>query len=262
MVISMVNQKGGVGKTTTCANLGAGLVREGKKVLLIDFDPQGSLTASLGYEPDKLNKTVSNIMGFIINDTAFSLEYGILHHDEGIDLLPSNIELSGVEISLVNTMSRETVLKEYISRIKENYDYIIIDANPSLGMLTINALAATESVIVPVQAQYLPIKGLEQLLTTINKVRCQINPGLKIEGILLTMVDKRTNFSRDIIELVNNIYGEDIHIYEEPVPPSIRVSEASAEGRSIFSYDPKGKVAKAYYSLVKEVLQNEKQSQH
>lgn len=253
MVISIVNQKGGVGKTTTCVNLGIGLAKIGKKVLLIDFDPQGSLTASLGFEPDELENTVSNILSYIINDKAFDLDYGIIRHDEGVYLLPSNIELSGIEISLVNTLSRETVLKEYISRVAQNYDYIIIDSNPSLGMLTINSLAAAESVIIPVQAQYLPIKGLEQLLVTINKVRRQINPSLAIKGIVLTMVDKRTNFSKEIMQLIGDIYGDNIYIYEEPVPPSIRVSEASAEGRSIFSYDPKGKVAKAYEALVKEV---------
>jgi chromosome partitioning protein len=256
MVISIVNQKGGVGKTTTCANLGIGLAKKGKKVLLIDFDPQGSLTASLGFEPDELNNTVSDIMGFIINDKNFDLNYGVLSHKENIELLPANIELSGVEISLVNTLSRETVLKEYINKVSEKYDYVIIDANPSLGMLTINALAAAKSVIIPVQAQYLPIKGLEQLLITINKVRRQINPCLAIEGILLTMVDKRTNFSKEIIELINNIYGDNIYIYKEPIPPSVRVSEASAEGRSVFSYDPKGKAAKAYTSLVEEVLKS------
>jgi chromosome partitioning protein len=202
MIMSIVNQKGGVGKTTTCVNLGVGLAKKGKKVLLIDFDPQGSLTAGLGFEPDEINDTVSGVLGFIINDRAFDLSYGIIHHDEGIDLLPANIELSGIEISLVNTMSRETVLKEYISRISDNYDYIIIDTNPSLGMLTINSLSAAQSVIIPVQAQYLPIKGLEQLLITINKVRRQINPALNIQGIILTMVDKRTNFSREIIDLI------------------------------------------------------------
>jgi chromosome partitioning protein len=235
-----------------------GLARKGKKVLLIDFDPQGSLTASLGFEPDELTRTVTDIMGFIINDRPFDPGFGILSHEEGVDLLPSNIELSGVEISLVNTLSRETVLKEYISRVCPLYDFVIVDSNPSLGMLTINSLSAAASVIIPVQAQYLPIKGLEQLLVTINKVRRQINPQLAIQGILLTMVDKRTNFSKEIIELINNIYGSNIYIYKEPIPPSVRVSESSAEGRSIFSYDPRGKASKAYASLVEEVLIHEK----
>ena len=192
-VIAIANQKGGVGKTTTTSNLGIGLARQGKRVLLIDADAQGSLTASLGYrEPDKLDITLANVMGNIINEEEMDAAYGILRHEEGIDLMPGNIELSGVEVSLVNVMSRETVLRSYMEEQRSRYDYILIDCMPSLGMLTINAVAAADSILIPVQAAYLPVKGLEQLIKTIGKVKRQINPRLEIEGILMTMVDSRT----------------------------------------------------------------------
>ena len=202
-VIAIANQKGGVGKTTTTSNLGIGLSRQGKRVLLIDADAQGSLTASLGYrEPDKLNITLANVMGNIINEKEMDAEYGILRHEEGVDLMPGNIELSGVEVSLVNVMSRETVLRSYIEEQRNKYDYILIDCMPSLGMLTINAVAAADSILVPVQAAYLPVKGLEQLIKTIGKVKRQINPRLEIEGVLMTMVDSRTTYARDISKLL------------------------------------------------------------
>lgn len=195
-VMAVVNQKGGTGKTTTCENLGIGLANEGKKVLLVDFDPQGSLTISLGYpKPDEMNVTLSGMMAKIMQEQPIEPGEGILHHREGVDLMPANIELSGLEVSLVNAMSRETIFKQYLDTVKQNYDYVLIDCMSSLGMLTLNALAASDNVIIPVQAQYLSAKGLEQLLQTINKVRRQINPKLKIEGILLTMVDSRTNYA-------------------------------------------------------------------
>lgn len=195
-IIAIANQKGGVGKTTTTSNLGIGLAKQGKRVLLIDADAQGSLTASLGFtEPDKLEETLATVMANIINDVEMEDDYGILRHEEGIDLMPGNIELSGLEVSLVNVMSRELVMRSYIEQVKEQYDYILIDCMPSLGMITINAFACADSILIPVQAAYLPVKGLEQLIKTIGKVKRQINPKLSIEGILLTMVDCRTNYA-------------------------------------------------------------------
>ena len=183
-IIAIANQKGGVGKTTTCANLGIGLAQAGKKVLLIDGDPQGSLTISLGNpQPDKLPFTLSDAMGKILMDQPIRTGEGILHHAEGVDLMPADIQLSGMEVSLVNAMSRETILRQYLDTLKGQYSHILIDCQPSLGMLTVNALAAANRIIIPVQAEYLPAKGLEQLLSTVNKVKRQINPKLQIDGI-------------------------------------------------------------------------------
>ena len=254
-IIALSNQKGGVGKTTTTANLGIGLVREGKKVLLLDCDPQGSLTISLGYpQPDELPTTLATVMNKLLADEPIAHKEGILHHEEGIDLMPANIELSGMEISLVNAMSREKILKQYLDSVKQDYDYVLLDCMPSLGMLTINALAAADSVIIPVQAQYLPAKGLEQLLLTINKVQRQINPTLKIDGILLAMVDNRTNYARQMGKLLRDTYGGRFKIFEAEIPHSVRASEISAEGKSIYAHDPSGRVATAYTALTKEVL--------
>ena len=189
-VLALCSQKGGVGKTTSCVNLAVGLAREGKRVLVVDNNPQGSMTASLGYHnPDELNVTLATILMKIVNEETFDDSLGILRHEEGIDLLPANIELAGMEVSLVNFMSRELVLRQYIDQVKNLYDYVLIDCMPSLGMLTINALACADAVLIPVQAAYLPVKGLEDLIRTIGKVRRQLNRGLSIEGILITMVD-------------------------------------------------------------------------
>ena len=263
-VMAVVNQKGGTGKTTTCENLGVGLAMEGKKVLLVDTDPQASLTICLGHPvPDQLSPTLSDMMGKILSEQPIAPGEGILHHPEGVDLIPANIELSGLEVSLVNAMSRETILKQYLDTVKQNYDFILLDCMPSLGMPTVNALAAADNVLIPVQAAYLPAKGLEQLLQTINKVRRQINPKLRIEGILLTMVDSRTNYSKDISNLIRENYGGKLKVYKTDIPRSVRAEEISAEGTSIFKHDPKGKVADAYRVLTKEVLSNaEKRRKH
>ena len=263
-VMAVVNQKGGTGKTTTCENLGVGLAMEGKKVLLVDTDPQASLTICLGHPvPDQLFPTLSDMMGKILLEQPIAPGEGILHHPEGVDLMPANIELSGLEVSLVNAMSRETILRQYLDTVKQNYDFILLDCMPSLGMLTVNALAAADNVLIPVQAAYLPAKGLEQLLQTINKVRRQINPKLKIEGILLTMVDSRTNYYKEISSLIRENYGGKLKVYKTDIPRSVRAEEISAEGTSIFKHDPKGKVADAYRVLTKEVLQNaEKKRKH
>ena len=264
VITAVTNQKGGTGKTTTCENLGVGLAMEGKKVLLVDTDPQASLTVALGYpRPDDLPVTLSDLMAKVIQDKPIEPGEGILHHPEGVDLVPANIALAGTEVSLVNAMSRETVLKQYLDRVKKDYDFILLDCMPSLGMLTVNALAAADQALIPVQANYLSAKGLEQLLNTINKVRRQINPKLRIEGILLTMVDGRTNYARDISNLIRETYGSRIKIFDSVIPRSTRAAEISAEGKSIFAYDPKGKVAVAYEDMTKEVLKNaEKRRKH
>ena len=256
-VIACVNQKGGTGKTTTCENLGAGLVMNGKKVLLVDFDPQASLSISLGYpKPEELPVTIADMMKKVVDEKEIRPGEGILHHEEGMDLMPSSIELSGMEVALVNTISRETVLKEYLESVKRDYDFVLLDCSPSLGMLTINAMAAADTLLIPVQASYLPAKGLEQLLQTVNIVRRQINPKLKIEGILLTMVDARTNDAKEISELIRNAYGGKIKVYDTEIPRSVRASEISKEGTSIFKHDPGGKVADAYRELTREVVKN------
>ena len=263
-VLAVVNQKGGTGKTTTCENLGVGLAQGGKKVLLVDVDPQGSLTISLGYpRPDDLDSTLSELMAKVMQETPLSPGEGILHHEEGVDLIPANISLSGIEVSLVNAMSRETILKQLMEPLKRQYDFILLDCMPSLGMLTVNALAAADNVLIPVQAQYLSAKGLEQLLQTVNKVRRQINPKLRIEGILLTMVDGRTNYAKDISNLIRETYGSKIKVFGTDIPHSVRAAEISAEGKSIFRHDPKGKVASTYRTLTKEVVQDaEKRRKH
>lgn len=254
-IIAISNQKGGTGKTTTAVNLGIGLVNEGKKVLLIDFDAQGSLTESLGYpNPDELPVTISTLMEKVMNEQPIQKDEGILHHSEGVDFIPANIELSGMETALVNVMSSERILKNYIHQVKDHYDYIFIDCTPSLGMLTVNALAAANEVMIPVQAHYLPAKGLEQLLNTVSKVKRQINPDLKISGILLTMVDHRTNFAKDISALIRNTYGSHLRIFKTEIPLSIKAAETAAAGKSIYSYHKTNKVAEAYKALTKEVL--------
>ena len=254
-ITAICNQKGGVGKTVTTVNLGIGLAREGKRVLLIDLDSQGSLTASLGYQhPDQMEDTVAKVMGHIIMDEPLSPSEGIIHHTEGVDLLPANIELSGVEVTLVNTIGREIVLREYLKTVQEQYDVILLDCCPSLGMLTINALTAADEIISPLQAHYLSIRGLEQLIRSISKVKRQINPGLEIAGILITMADMRTNYTRDIIELLRTNYGSKLRIFNSIIPLSIRAAETSAEGRSIYLHDPTGKVSNAYAALTREVL--------
>ncbi|MBR3459534.1 MAG: ParA family protein [Clostridia bacterium] len=252
-VIAIANQKGGVGKTTTCVNLGAGLVQEGGRVLLVDLDPQASLTVALGYpQPDKLDVTVVDIIRHIIEESQISPNKGIIHHSEGIDLLPASIDLAAMELALINVMSRETILKQYLETIQNAYDYVLIDCMPSLGMLTVNALAAADSVLIPVQAQYLPAKGLEQLLRTVMRVRRKINTRLNVEGILLTMVDFRTNNAKEISSFLREQYNS-LNVFNTVIPFSVRATETSGLGKSIFAYEPSCKIAAAYKDLTKEV---------
>lgn len=257
-VIAITNQKGGVGKTTTTMNLGVGLAKAGKKVLLVDADPQGSLTVSLGFKnPDSLEQSLATMMQAVINDRELSEQGIIVPHDEGVDLLPSNIELSGMEVSLFNAMSREFVLKSCLEDMKKKYDYILIDCMPSLGLMTINALAASDSVIIPSQPNFLSTKGLNLLLHSIARVRKQINPKLRIDGILLTMVDSRTNNAKDIISSLRSSLGQNLRVFDTEIPHSVRAAECSVKGKSIFTHDKNGKVAAAYESLTKEVEQLE-----
>ena len=254
-ITAICNQKGGVGKTSTTVNLGIGLARAGKRVLVIDMDAQSSLTASLGYQhPEQIETTLASVLGRLIINEPVAPGEGIIHHAEGVDLLPANKELSGLEITLVNAMARETYLRTYLNGIRDQYDVILLDCCPSLGMLTINALAAADTVLIPMQAHFLSVLGLQELIRTIANVKLRINPDLDIEGILITMVDMRTNYSREIIDLLHSEYGGKLRIFSSIIPLSIRAAESSAEGQSIYLYDPAGKVSMAYAALTREVL--------
>ena len=257
-IIVITNIKGGTGKSTTAVNLGIGLARQGKRVLMLDSDSQSSLTISLGVsEPNKLPVTLATMMSHIINETEFDPTDGIIHHAEGVDLLSANNSLARTELDLASLLiGRETVLRQYTEMVRPNYDYIIVDTAPTLGLLTVNALAAADSVIIPVTPKFLDAKGLELLLKTISQIKRQINSALEIGGILLTMVEKRTNFTREIISLIEEAYGGRIHIFGEHIPRSIRAAETSAHGKSIYLHDPKGKAAAAYAALTGEVLKS------
>ena len=252
--IAICNQKGGVGKTTTALNLGAGLAKEGRKVLLVDSDPQSDLTTSAGIEGDSVEKSLGMLMYMATENHRPNVRDAIIHHEEGFDIIPSNLDLSSMETRLVNAMSREKVLSNLLKDVKKDYDYILIDCMPSLGMLTINALTAADSVLIPVQAQYLPAKGMTQLLRSIDMVRSHTNENLKIDGIVMTLVDGRTNLARDVINAIRTNYGMHIRIFDAQIPLGVKAAEASKTGKSIFAYDGESKPAKAYEALTKEVI--------
>ena len=265
-VIAISNQKGGVGKTTTTLSLGVALSKLGKKVLLLDADPQGDFTVCMGYYEQELNKnnqdkmkTIATLIGSYINDIPLDINDVILHHEENIDLIPSNLDLSAMEIPLLNAMNREVVIKNCLKEVKDNYDYILIDCMPSLGMITINALAAADKVVIPVQTQYLSLKSVSQLMDSVSRVKRQINPNLEIGGILLTLYDNRTNLSQEIKDTVKNEYGKYINVYKNTIPIGVKVAKSTSAGKSIFSYDKNSKVADAYYQFAKEVDESGKE---
>lgn len=248
-IISVANQKGGVGKTTTTVNLSTILAKKGKKVLLIDTDPQGNATSGLGVSKD----VELSVYDILIGDTEFdeTLQETAI---KNLKVCPSNISLAGAEVQLVSMMSREQMLKTKLDKIKDQYDYILIDCPPSLGLVTLNAFTASDSVLIPVQCEYFALEGLGQLLNTVNLVKKHLNKNLEIEGALLTMYDARTNLSNQVVKEVKK-YFED-KVYKTVIPRNVRLSEAPSYGMPITVYDPRSKGAKAYEKFAKELLKN------
>lgn len=259
-VIAITNQKGGVGKTTTTFNLGVALAKQEKRVLVVDVDPQSNLTTYAGwYEENELKYTLTDLMEQSMNDEEIKTKESILHHNENVDLIPSNLSLSALENSLTYAMSREYTLRNCLSSIKDDYDYILLDCQPSLGMLTINALASANSVIIPVQSEYFALRGMTDLFKIINKVRRQINPTLKIEGALLTLVDSRANLPKEIATQLKDNYGSILKLFNTQIPRAVKTAESTSSGGSVFTYDKSGTVANAYSSFAKEVLNDGKE---
>lgn len=260
-VIAIANQKGGVGKTTTTFNLGVALKNQGKKVLVVDADPQGDLTTYMGYNESELKTTLAQLMESVIYDSQLDTKQAILNNDEGIDLIPSDLDLSATEAMLVNAMSREVTLRTILNNVKKDYDYVLIDCMPSLGMLTINALSCSDKVVIPVQEHFLAAKGMGHLLKTVSRVKRTINPNLEVGGILLTLVNKRTNLSKETIQDLKETYGRAIKLYDTQIPLAVKTAESTSRGKSIFKYDKNGKVATAYEDFAKEVLEDDRQRQ-
>jgi chromosome partitioning protein len=255
-VICIANQKGGVGKTTTAATLGQGLSEHGKRVLLIDWDPQASLTISLGFNPDSFKLTGYDAMASIIrSNNRYTLADVIVKtSNPGVDLVPANVELSQAQLDLVGAFTRELILREMLQAVRPGYDYIVVDCLPSLGLLTINALSAADRVIIPLQADFLAMKGLAQLLSTIIRVKDKLNPALEISGILFTMTSSRTLHSREVIDVTKRAFGDKIRVFNTVIPSSVRFKEAPAAGMSILTYAPDSEGADAYRELTEEVL--------
>ena len=260
-VIAIANQKGGVGKTTTTFNLGVALKNQGKRVLVVDADPQGDLTTYMGYNESELKTTLAQLMESVIYDSQLDTKQAILNNAEGIDLIPSDLDLSATEAMLVNAMSREVTLRTILNNVKKDYDYVLIDCMPSLGMLTINALSCSDKVVIPVQDHFLAAKGMGHLLKTVSRVKRTINPNLEVGGILLTLVNKRTNLSKETIQDIKETYGRAIKLYDTQVPLAVKTAESTSRGKSIFKYDKNSKVATAYEDFAKEVLEDDKQRQ-
>lgn len=253
-VIAVANQKGGVGKSTSVYCIGAGLVTAGHKVLLVDVDPQGDLTKMLGQrKPHELLLTLANKMNDVVAGINAAEHPEVMHHAEGFDFVPANRTLSAVEVGLVNVMSRETVLRQYLDTVKKNYDYVLLDCRPSLGMLVINALSASDYVLIPVQADYLAAEDMTELIGTVQSIKRQINPRLKVGGVFLTMANE-TNFRRDIVKSVREKFGKHLPVLQTVIPSTVRLAEISTSDKSIYLHEPRGKAADAYRMLVKEVM--------
>lgn len=257
-IIVIANQKGGVGKTTTSINLGVGLARLGQRVLLVDGDPQGHLTLGMGFTKN-LRVTLKNMMENIVMGIEFDPREAILHHKEGVDIIPSNKLLTGMDLSLITVEDREQVLKEYLDLLKEDYDYILIDGMPSLGMLTINEMTAADSVLIPTQPQYYASDGLTELLKVYKATKARFNPKMEIEGILYTMDVSRYNNSKRNKKAIKAAYGNELRIFNDSIPRLEPISEAASEGVSIFTYEKNGKWAESYQKLAQEVLNHAKE---
>lgn len=256
--IAVANQKGGTGKTTTTLSLGVALAEKGKHVLLADTDPQGDLTKCLGWiDPDSLELTLADHIQAIIDGRELDSREGILSHAEGVDLMPANINLAGTEISIFMAMSRERILSTWLEPLKQSYDFVVFDCAPTLGIIPVNAFVASDSVLIPVSAEYLPAYAMTCLLETIKRVRRQINPALEVEGILITLFSTRNNLSKEIDKAIRVQYGGTYRVFETIIPRAVSAAETAATGVSIFKYDRRGKVASAFAQLAGEVMGDE-----